>query len=340
MLHPGRGRNLQQHAGYALSSSTARFLKLGPHGVFSYDHCMRVLIADDDRLSARMLEGTLKAGGYEVTVVADGGEAWEALQADERPHMAILDWMMPVLDGLEVCRRVRQAGGPYVYILLLTGNTDPDAVVRGMDAGADDYIRKPFDRAELQARLRSGERILDLEEKLRRQATVDALTGILNRGAIMERLGIEMDRAFREDQRLCVAMVDIDHFKAVNDTYGHSAGDTVLREATKRMSGVLRPYDSIGRYGGEEFIIVFPRCEESNAVAAAERVRRAISLQPINADSHAISITASIGVSEAWRSKNLEVVIREADDALFRAKEAGRNRVESASHGRAPGSTK
>ena len=295
---------------------------------------MRVLIADDDRLSARMLEANLKKGGYDVTVVPDGGQAWEILKSDDRPQMAILDWMMPVMDGLEVCRKARRVGGPYVYILLLTGNTDRDSVVTGIDAGADDHIRKPFDPAELQARLRSGMRIVELEEKLRRQATLDALTGLLNRGAIMERLEIEMERAGREGESLCVAMVDLDHFKQVNDTCGHSAGDTVLREAAKRMSSVLRPYDVIGRYGGEEFIIVFVRCEEDTASAIAERIREAISNEPVNTGSQGISITASIGVSQVVPSTNADTAIREADDALFRAKQLGRNRVERA--GRMP----
>src|SRR6187549_2793374 len=147
---------------------------------------MRVLIADDDWLSAQALETDLRAIGYEVTVVGDGSEAWQILKEEERPQIAILDWRMPIMDGLEVCRRVRQAGGPYVYILLLTGNVDSDSAVKGMDAGADDYIRKPYDSAELRARIRSGNRLVDLEEKLRRQATHDSLTGILNRGAIME----------------------------------------------------------------------------------------------------------------------------------------------------------
>jgi len=151
---------------------------------------MKVLIADDDRLSARMLEASLRKSGYDVTVVSDGGQALQILKSDERPQMAILDWMMPVMDGPEVCRQVRNSGGPYTYLLLLTGNSDPSAVVTGMDAGADDYIRKPFDPAELQARLRSGKRIVELEEKLRRQATLDALTGVLNRGAIMDPTGL------------------------------------------------------------------------------------------------------------------------------------------------------
>jgi diguanylate cyclase (GGDEF)-like protein len=299
---------------------------------------MRVLIADDDRLSALMLEANLKASGYEVTVVPDGGQAWQILKTDDRPQIAILDWMMPVMDGLEVCRKVRRGSGPYVYILLLTGNTDPDSVVTGMDAGADDYIRKPFHPAELKARLRSGKRIVDLEEKLRRQATHDALTGILNRGAIMERITIEMERAYREELQLCIAMVDLDHFKRVNDTHGHSAGDTVLCETASRMSSVLRPYDSIGRYGGEEFIVVFPGCDAVSASAIAERIRRSISAVPIMARSERIFVTASIGIAEARRSQHADAVIREADKALFRAKQAGRDRIEFSIQERMSGS--
>src|SRR5678815_1994063 len=291
---------------------------------------MRVLIADDDRLSALMLEANLKASGYQVTVASDGGQAWQILKTDDRPQIAILDWMMPIMDGLEVCRKVRRASGPYVYILLLTGNTDPDSVVTGMDAGADDYIRKPFHPAELKARLRSGKRIVDLEEKLRRQATHDALTGILNRGAIMERISVEMERAYREKERLCIAMVDLDHFKRINATHGHTAGDTVLCETASRMSSVLRPYDSIGRYGGEEFIVVFPSCDAGNASTIAERIRRSISLAPVIAQSEKIYVTASIGIAEARQIQDADAVIREADNALFRAKQAGRDRVEFA----------
>ena len=289
---------------------------------------MRVLIADDDRLSARMLEASLKASGYDVLIAEDGEKAWQILKAHDRPQIAILDWMMPGMDGLEVCRKVRRTSGPYVYILLLTGNTDPDSVVTGMDAGADDFIRKPFHPAELKARLRSGNRIVELEEKLRRQATQDSLTGIMNRGAIMERFAIEMDRAYRDDESLCIGMVDLDHFKKVNDTCGHTVGDTVLSETASRMTSVLRPYDSAGRYGGEEFIIVFPKCEVSQAFSIAERVRRAIAIAPVRTSWDAVSVTASIGVAEARRYMNADAVIRDADDALFRAKQGGRNRVE------------
>ena len=290
---------------------------------------MRVLIADDDRLSARMLEANLTKSGYEVTVVSDGGHALQILRSDDRPQMAILDWMMPVMDGPEVCRQVRKSGGPYIYMLLLTGNSDPSAVVTGMDAGADDYIRKPFDPAELHARLRSGKRIVELEEKLRRQATIDALTGLLNRGAIMDRLTSEIERSIREGHPLCIAMVDLDHFKKLNDTHGHSAGDTALCEAARKMSFVLRPYDAVGRYGGEEFIVVFPRCDESIAMGIAERIRSSIA-QPIRIEDQQISVTASIGVARAIHSKSADAIMQAADDALFRAKQLGRNRVELA----------
>jgi diguanylate cyclase (GGDEF)-like protein len=289
---------------------------------------MKVLIADDDRLSTQALETDLRASGYDVTTVGDGAEAWQILKSDDRPQIAILDWRMPVMDGLEVCRRVREATGPYVYILLVTGNADPDSVVTGMDAGADDYMRKPCCPAELRARLRSGKRVVDLEEKLRRQATHDALTGILNRGAIMERVIAEMARADRDSEPLCLAMVDLDYFKRVNDTYGHSAGDTVLYETASRMSAVLRPYDSIGRYGGEEFLVVFPRCDVADAIAIAERIRRSISGATVCTQTEEIVVTASIGIAEVRYATDPNAVIREADNALFRAKQNGRDRVE------------
>lgn len=289
---------------------------------------MRVLIADDDRVSARLLEANLRRSGYEVTVVADGAEAWEVLNGEDRPQIAVLDWMMPVMDGPEVCRKVRAAGGPYVYILLLTGNTAPDAVVTGIDAGADDYLRKPCDDAELKARLRSGERIVELEEKLRHQATRDGLTGLLNRVALMERLDAEIGRANREGEQLSVAMVDIDYFKKINDTYGHSVGDLVLREAAKRMSSVLRPYDAMGRYGGEEFVAILPKCALTDAAAIAERIRQYIAVQPFETGPHKIALTVSIGVAGVRNAVDADAVIHEADNALFLAKQNGRNRIE------------
>ncbi len=274
-----------------------------------------------------MLEASLRASGHEVTVVRDGSQAWQVLQSDHRPQLAILDWMMPGMDGLEVCRNVRNAGGAYVYILLLTANTHPAQVVAGMDAGADDYIKKPFNPDELHARLRSGTRIVELQEKLRAQATNDSLTGLLNRGAVMERLSIELGRSSREKGSLALAIVDLDHFKKINDTYGHSAGDAALRESARRMKSVVRPYDSVGRYGGEEFIIIFPQCDVANAAVIAERVRCAIFGEPIDVGTNHIFVTASIGLADTKDSRDADMLIRAADVALFHAKHSGRNQV-------------
>ena len=291
---------------------------------------MRVLIADDDRVSALVLRSALETSGYDVVLGTDGLQAWQVLQSDDPPRLAILDWMMPGLDGLEICRRVREAGGPYVYLLLLTANINPAEVVTGINAGADDYIKKPFNPDELLARLRTGARIVELEERLRFQAAQDSLTGLLNRAAIMERLETEMRRAFRAAAPLSIAMVDIDHFKNINDTYGHAAGDAVLRETARKMGALLRPYDSIGRYGGEEFIIVFPNCNVSDATAIAERVCRFISQKPADIGSCEISVTVSIGVAEMSKVSEYDSLVRAADIALFRAKADGRNQVHAA----------
>jgi diguanylate cyclase (GGDEF)-like protein len=290
---------------------------------------MRVLIADDDRVSGLVLQSALETNGYNVAVATDGLEAWKVLQSDDPPRLAILDWMMPGLDGLEICRKVRKAGGPYIYLLLLTANVNPAEVVAGINAGADDYIKKPFNPDELLARLRTGARIVELEEKLRLQATQDPLTGLLNRAAIMERLEVEMRRSIRDAAPLSIAMVDLDHFKTINDTYGHAAGDAVLRETTRKMGALLRPYDSIGRYGGEEFIIVFPNCDVSQANAIAERVCGFISEKPVDIGSREISVTVSIGVAQMSKVSEYDSLVRTADVALFRAKAAGRNQVKA-----------
>jgi diguanylate cyclase (GGDEF)-like protein len=291
---------------------------------------VRILIADDDRLSRRVLEKALTAGGYKVVCAEDGSEAWEILQSEDPPRLAILDWMMPGVDGVELCRKVRLAGGPYVYILLLTANADTAAVVLGINAGADDYIKKPFNRDELYARLRTGIRILTLEERLRLQATRDPLTGLANRAAIIELLDVQLSRAQRENSKLGVAMVDIDRFKHFNDTYGHTAGDTILSETARKMRAVLRPYDLIGRYGGEEFILLFPHSDSVQAYAIAERLRSFIASEPVDIGSSHVWVTVSAGVVDSSGFDDSDSVIRAADDALYTAKKNGRNRVESA----------
>ncbi len=286
---------------------------------------MRILVAEDDKLSAYILEATLRTFGYDVIAVGDGVRALEVLHSENPPQLAILDWMMPGIDGLEVCRRVRRAGGPYVYILLLTANSEPSEIVAGIEAGADDYIKKPFNPVELQARLRTGKRIVELEMSLRSLANHDVLTGLMNRGAIVERLRIELDRSRREKSVVSVAILDLDRFKLVNDTHGHAGGDTVLCETAARMRSVLRTYDFIGRYGGEEFVIVFPGCDVNAAATIAGRVLESIRGTPIILSTGGLTVTASMGIASG--PQDGDALIRAADDALFRAKRDGRDRI-------------
>ncbi len=293
---------------------------------------MRILIAEDDDVARIKLEFMLGKWGYEVVIARDGFEALHLLEREDAPLLAILDWVMPELDGIEVCRKLRQSGrAPYIYLIILTGKGAEHDVLAAMEAGADDYLRKPFDLEELRARVRAGERIVTLQEALRAQASRDALTGLLNRGAIMELLQRELARAWRATSPVSVILADLDHFKNVNDTYGHPVGDAVLRDTAKRLRVPLRLYDSLGRYGGEEFLIVLPGCASTSAVAVAERVRIAIAEISIELPEGRIAVTASFGTASAGDAQGFESdgLIQAADEALYRAKRGGRNRVEA-----------
>ncbi len=299
---------------------------------------MKILIAEDEAVSRRLLESTLTKWDYEVIVTCNGKEALEVLQSEEPPRLAILDWMMPETDGIHVCRSVREhREEPYIYILLLTSRAKKEDIVEGMKAGADDYITKPFHVHELEVRLRAGRRIIDLQEalivtreELRIQATYDKLTGIMNRAKILETLEKEINRSCRVKQPLSIIIADLDHFKKINDTYGHVAGDIALTESARRMSLTVRPYDSTGRYGGEEFLMVLPGCNEESASVIANRLRESICSEPVSTPEGPINITVSMGVAvmENDREPDIDLLIRTADTALYAAKKAGRNRVE------------
>lgn len=297
-----------------------------------------VLIADDSPISRRLLEASLLRWGYNVVSACDGAEAWRILDRDDAPPLAVLDWMMPGLTGPEVCRLVRQrAREPYTYILLLTSRNLKDDVVEGMDSGADDYVIKPFDQHELKVRLRAGTRIVELQhqllttrEALRVQATRDYLTQLWNRSSILEILDRELSRSERDGKGVGVVLVDLDHFKRINDTYGHFAGDVALQESARRMEATVRNYDSVGRYGGEEFLIVLPGCDETAAQAQAERLRLAIGGAPVTLASGPLQISASLGsTSGMGGATTADQLIRAADDALYLAKRSGRNRAVS-----------
>jgi len=301
---------------------------------------LKILIAEDETVSRRLLQNTLVKWGYEVVVCRDGQEAWEGLQTQDAPQLAILDWMMPKMDGLLVCKEIRkQSAEPYVYILLLTSKSQKEDLITGLEAGADDYLTKPFDAPELKAKLRAGMRILDLQtelinarEALRVQATQDPLTGLWNRGAILEALRREIARAKRERNSVAVVMADLDHFKRINDSYGHLAGDAALRQVADRMRSSLRPYDAIGRYGGEEFLILLPGCNIPGAATVAERLMTSIAGQPVDLAGEKLLITCSLGVASNSEAPEADAdwLIRAADAALYQAKSAGRDRVEFA----------
>jgi two-component system cell cycle response regulator len=306
---------------------------------------MKILIADDEPVSLRMLHGLLGKWGYDVVEVSDGVAAWEKLKAPDAPRMALLDWMMPGQNGVDICRSLRKLRPePYTYILLLTAKEARESVVEGLESGADDYLTKPFNPQELKARIRVGLRLLDLEDNLvqareamRFKATHDILTGVWNRGAILETLDREIWRSRREGLSLGVLIADLDHFKSVNDTYGHLAGDAVLREITKRMQSDVRPYDAVGRYGGEEFLILLPGCNGSKTREKAERLRDAILRDPVATPSGILNVTMSIGgvATGDWPEDSANQILQMADSALYRAKAEGRNRTamaEAADH--------
>jgi two-component system, cell cycle response regulator len=300
---------------------------------------MRILIAEDDRVSRRLLEVHLGKWGYHVVSARDGVEAWEILSSDAAPRIAILDWMMPGLDGTEICRRVRSEGKePYTYLILLTALTGEANLCAGMDAGADDYLTKPLRLNELRVRLRAGRRIVDLQDELiaareglRIRASHDPLTGLWNHEEVIDSLQRELVRVNRGGKPVGVIMADIDHFKQVNDRYGHMTGDAVLRAVAGRMLQRMRPYDTVGRYGGEEFMIVLPGCDGENAGALADRLRMNICSAPMHTPERDIPITISLGVVVcSGGESDAGVLIHAADRALYRAKEKGRNRVEVA----------
>jgi diguanylate cyclase (GGDEF)-like protein len=302
------------------------------------DQPFRIMVADDDATSRRLLKHLLEKWGFEVVLVEDGLKAWETMKLKTPPSIVILDWVMPGLDGLELSRKIRALNCQYyTYILMLTSKLERTCLIEGLRAGVDDYLTKPFDAAELQGRLLVAERTLRFQnqliaakERIAQEARHDFLTGLLNRGGIMEVVEREMSRSNRTEEQFSILLADIDHFKRINDTFGHCTGDEVLREVANRIGHSLRSHDSVGRYGGEEFLIILPSSDESAALGAAEKLRRRICETPFRLGGTESRITISLGVATRVQEVSAESLICAADVALYRAKNGGRNCVQTA----------
>jgi two-component system cell cycle response regulator len=299
---------------------------------------MKILVADDDAVSRRLMERLLQRAGYEVLLAEDGQQALDILLGHNAPRLALLDWMMPGLDGPGVCLEVRShRERPYIYITLLSSKEAKEDLVAGLEAGADDYVTKPCDSEELKARLRTGERILRLEDKLvdareemRFRATHDPLTLLWNRGAILAHAKEEMCRIHQERSPFSLLLCDADHFKRINDLHGHLVGDAVLREIAAKLSNSIRPGDLVGRYGGEEFLVILKDCGPESVLRRGEQIRQSVAAHLFPVDLEHLSISISVGavaVDEEASQQNLEALLSQADAALYRAKLDGRNRL-------------
>jgi diguanylate cyclase (GGDEF)-like protein len=291
---------------------------------------MRILVAEDDPVTARLLRALLDSWGFEVITVTDGVSALAVLQTADAPRLAILDWMMPGLDGPEVCRRARahRTGVP-MYLILVTSREARRDVVAGLDAGADDYVVKPPDPEELRSRLKAGIRVLALEHHFERVAMVDGLTELPNRRSLDDTFARELARTFRHRQPASLLMVDVDHFKQLNDTHGHLTGDAVLRRLAQILRQQVRTEDLLARYGGEEFALLLPNTDSQGALVIAERLRKAIAANGggRGAAEPSPAITVSIGIATASVSTSLSELMSRSDAALYRAKQSGRDRV-------------
>jgi two-component system cell cycle response regulator len=299
----------------------------------------RVLIIDDSPVYRRLMAGHLREWGFEVTVAESGAEGWRVLEQPNSPNLVLLDWIMPGMDGVELCRKLRaqRSSDLYVYMILVTSKENPADLLQAMEAGVDDYLVKPFEEQELKARLQVGQRIVALQreliearESMRHASTYDGLTGLLNRQEIVEFVRRELVRSAREKKPLSIILADIDHFKMINDQLGPLAGDEVVKEVGRRLRSKLRAYDGVGRYGGEEFLLVLPGCNLTAALIRADQVRSFVSGKAVETPAKSRTITVSMGVAVASgeTEADIQVLLNQADAGLFKAKRNGRNRVE------------
>ncbi len=303
---------------------------------------MKILIAEDDSVTRNILQRILLKQGHNLIVAEDGERAWKLfLQYRESVYMAILDWEIPKIDGIELCKRIRSTEiDHYVYLLILSSKTKKQEIVTGLEAGADDYLTKPFHPEELVARIKVGKRIINLEQSLRKAnerleflATIDGLTGVLNQRTLLERLKEELVRGARNGHAILLIMLDIDNFKYINDTFGHLSGNRIIVDFINSIKSQLRPYDILGRYGGDEFLIIIP-CQDGNIhLDVPERLCSAIKKNKFAIGDQELKITASFGAISILPyikkdpDKLFYRALKRVDEALYQAKAKGRNCV-------------
>jgi diguanylate cyclase (GGDEF)-like protein len=308
--------------------------------IVKQSHRPAILLAEDSAVIQTVVRNMLILWGHEVVTAADGLQAWRILESDRAPRLAVFDWIMPGLQGPELCRRLRQRSPePYTYVLLLTSRDDCQDVVEGLDAGADDYLTKPFHAQELRARIRAGERILRLQEELvaareelRERATIDHLTQLLNRASVLDALDRNLGRAEREGMPLSVLLVDVDRFRQINESFGHWTGDSVLCEFGRRIVGAVPPGAVVGRYSGEEFLVLLPGIGSSEARRFAAEIRDAIGLEPFRVGAGSFPVTCAVGIAERPLSGTSDpaALLRAADDSLLEAKRESQLRIAGA----------
>ncbi|MDY6934154.1 MAG: diguanylate cyclase [Spirochaetota bacterium] len=300
---------------------------------------MKILIVEDDHFFQEAVKRDLESAGYNVLICNNGRDAIKIIK-DQEVRVAIIDWIMPGMDGITLCKEIRGLHlYRYVYIIMLTSKRRKQDTIIALEAGADDFLTKPADKEELISRIKVGMRILELENRLilsqrelLKLAKEDPLTNLLNRRSFLDEALKELDRAIREGREISTVMVDIDDFKRINDTYGHQIGDEIIIEFARRLQSSCRTYDILGRYGGEEFLILLPQTKSSSAVKIAKRIRSVIKNKPFKIMGEGITVTASFGVSVLkpdGRSKDDQIddLVKRTDIALYEAKKGGKNRV-------------
>lgn len=297
---------------------------------------MKVLIADDRPTTRFALRKNLLEWGHEVVEAADGHQAWEALTARNPPRIAILDWVMPGLDGVEICRRLdKRRDAPLVYTILLTSRTGKEDLVFALESGAHNFQSKPISPEELRSHVTVGERLIESDDtvkkyavEMERLASLDPLTGVFNRRRFLEGGSEALSRCKRYGSKLSLLILDVDHFKRINDTFGHAAGDEALRALSGKCIAMLRECDLFGRLGGEEFGVLLPETDANGAAEVAGRMRQAAEDMLIRFEDETVHMTISIGAA-SYRDGDdgFDALLRRADTALYQAKDAGRNRV-------------